>query len=207
MNEIMDKVRINNINYCIDELEKDCWIRLLNGAIKSRDPFHTFCVATQNNGEINIRTVVLRKAILLSRLLRFHTDIRSMKWKDLQSNNSISCLFYDPKSRIQIRAKGKAKLHFNDDITIDEWQKTTLTGRRSYLTHFSPSSFTELPTSGLPVHIEQDNFTLEESEIGQQNFGIVSIRVESIEWLCLNDTGHRRAYFDYIKNSYRWMIP
>lgn len=207
MTETNDQVIINNISYHLDELEKDCWNRLENGAIKSKDPFHTSCIATLNNGEVNIRTVVLRKAFPILRVLHFHTDIRSKKWKELDINNSISGLFYDSTSRIQLRIKGKVKLHFNDEITLEAWQKTTLSSRRCYLTYASPSSFAEIPTSGLSDHFEKENFTIEESEIGKQNFGIISVHVESIDWLWLNHAGHRRAYFDYLNDSYRWMIP
>jgi pyridoxamine 5'-phosphate oxidase len=200
-------VTINSINYNLNDLEKDCWLRLLNGSIKSKDPYHTPCVASLNNGEISMRTVVLRKVLPLEKVLRFHTDMRSNKWKELEINNTISILFYDASNRIQLRAKGKAILNFNDEITLEAWQKTPLSSRRCYLTQGSPSSFSEIPTSGLSFEIEQDNFTLEESEFGQAYFGIVSIQVESLEWLWLNHAGHRRAFFDYINEHYNWMIP
>lgn len=207
IDQTKDEVTINSIGYSIDELEKDCWIQLVNGAVKSRSPFHTPCVATLINGEVSMRTIVLRKAIPLLKELRFHTDIRSNKWREIQDNNSISALFYDASARIQIRVKGKAILHFNDTMTSEAWQKTTLSSRRCYLTQASPSSFSAIPTSGLTEEVEQENLTLAESEVGAQNFGIVSIQVESLEWLWLNHAGHRRALFDYIQDSYRWMIP
>ncbi len=203
----MDVVIINNISYSIEDLEKDCWLRLVNGAIKSRAPFHTPCVATIDSGEVNMRTVVLRKALPTLRELRFHTDIRSKKWKELTINNSISALFYDASSRIQLRIKGKALLHFNNDITAEAWTKTALSSRRCYLTNESPSSFSSIPTSGLTEKIEQENFTLEESEVGKQHFGIVAIQVESMEWLWLHHAGHRRAFFDYVNDCNSWMIP
>jgi 3-hydroxyisobutyrate dehydrogenase len=201
------EVTINSISFSIDELEKDCWIQLVNGAIKSRSPFHTPCVATLNNGEVSMRTVVLRKALPLLKELRFHTDTRSNKWKELQNHDTISALFYDSSTRVQIRVKGKAILHFNDEMTFEAWQKTSLSSRRCYLTEASPSSFSTIPTSGLSEDVEQENFTLAESEVGAQHFGIVSIQVESLEWLWLNHAGHRRAFFDYVNDSYRWMIP
>lgn len=207
MYQIKDKVIINSISYSIDELEKDCWIQLVNGAIKSRSPFHTPCVATLNNSEVSMRTVVLRKALPLLKVLRFHTDTRSNKWKELQNNDSISALFYDPSTRVQIRVKGKVILHFNDEMTSEAWQKTSLSSRRCYLTEASPSSFSTIPTSGLSEEVEQEDFTLAESEVGAQHFGIVTIQVKSLEWLWLNHAGHRRAFFDYVNDSYRWMIP
>jgi 3-hydroxyisobutyrate dehydrogenase len=205
--EALNHVVINNITYSLTDLEKDIWNRLVNGAVKSRDPLHTPCVATHSGNDISLRTVVLRKAIPESRELRFHTDTRSKKWQELSLNPTISALFYDAADRIQIRVKGKAELHFNNDLTTNAWQKTSLSSRRCYLTNFVPSSFTDHPISGLPEHIEQENFTLEESEIGFQNFGIVAIQVQNIDWLWLHHAGHRRAYFDYVNEHYQWMIP
>lgn len=205
--ELSDNIVINNIAYTLTDLEKDTWNRLVNGAVKSRDPFHTPCVATHSGNDISLRTVVLRKAIPESKELRFHTDTRSKKWQELIINPSISALFYDAADRIQIRVKGRAVLEFNNDITAAAWQKTSLSSRRCYLTNFDPSSFTDYPTSGLPEHIEQEKFTLEESEIGFNHFGIVSIQVQNIDWLWLHHAGHRRAYFEYVTGSFNWMIP
>jgi 3-hydroxyisobutyrate dehydrogenase len=205
--ELSNTVTINNIAYSLADLEKDIWNRLVNGAVKSRDPFHTPSVATHSGNDISLRTVVLRKAFPETKELRFHTDTRSNKWQELIVNPSISALFYDAADRIQIRVKGRAVLHFNNDITTAAWQKTSLSSRRCYLTNFDPSSFTDHPTSGLPEHIEQEKFTLEESEIGYQNFGIVSIQVQNIDWLWLHHAGHRRAFFGYTDGSFQWMIP
>ncbi len=205
--DAFNNVVINNIPYSLTDLEIDTWNRLVNGAVKSRDPLHTPCVATHSGNDISLRTVVLRKAIPETKELRFHTDTRSKKWQELTLNPSISALFYDAADRIQIRLKGRAELQLNNDITADAWQKTSLSSRRCYLTNFDPSSFTDNPTSGLPEHIEQENFTLEESEMGYQNFGIVSIKVQNIDWFWLHHAGHRRAYFDYVSGSFSWMIP
>ena len=203
----MDNNRIDYTEYNLNDLEQDCWDRLVTGAVKSRTPFHTPCVATLNGDEVSLRTVVLRKALAEERELRFHTDIRSPKWQELSLNPSISALFYDAVDRIQLRVKGKAILQQTNDITAKAWQKTTLSSRCCYLTEYSPSSFSVISTSGLSEDIEKENFTLAESESGYSNFGIVSIHVQSIDWLWLNHAGHRRAFFDYEKGSFQWMIP
>jgi 3-hydroxyisobutyrate dehydrogenase len=203
----MENNRIDYTTYHLPDLEKDCWDRLVTGAVKSRTPFHTPSIATLHQGEVNLRTVVLRKTLPTERELRFHTDIRSPKWRELSQNPSISALFYDAVDRIQLRVKGKAVLHQTNEITAEAWQKTSLSSRKCYLTLFSPSSFTEESTSGLTDDIEHENFTLAESESGYSNFGIVSIHVQSIDWLWLNHAGHRRAYFDYEQGVNSWMIP
>jgi 3-hydroxyisobutyrate dehydrogenase len=203
----MENNRIDYTTYHLPELEQDCWDRLVTGAIKSRTPFHTPSIATLHQGDVSLRTVVLRKTLPTERELRFHTDVRSPKWQELSQNPSISALFYDAVDRIQLRVKGKAVLHHTNEITAEAWQKTSLSSRKCYLTLFSPSSFTEESTSGLTDDIEHENYTLAESESGYSNFGIVSIHVQSIDWLWLNHAGHRRAYFDYEKGVNSWMIP
>jgi 3-hydroxyisobutyrate dehydrogenase len=203
----MENNRIDYTTYNLPELEQDCWDRLVTGAVKSRTPFHTPSIATLHQGEVSLRTVVLRKTLPTERELRFHTDVRSPKWQELSQNPSISALFYDATDRIQLRVKGKAVLHHTNEITAEAWQKTSLSSRKCYLTLFSPSSYTEESTSGLTEDIEQENFTLAESEVGYENFGIVSIHVQSIDWLWLNHAGHRRSYFDYEKGVNSWMIP
>jgi 3-hydroxyisobutyrate dehydrogenase len=200
-------IRENYTEYSLNELEQDCWNRLVTGAVKSRNPFHTPSVATLSKGEVSMRTVVLRKALPLERELRFHTDVRSIKWDDLLINPGISALFFDADERIQLRIKGRAVLHHGNDITAKAWETTTLSSRKCYLTLHSPSSFTDSSTSGLSEDIEQERFTLLESEAGFTNFGIVSIQVQSIDWLWLNHAGHRRAFFDYTDGSFQWMIP
>lgn len=203
----MENNRIDYTTYHLPELEQDCWDRLVTGAVKSRTPFHTPSIATLHQGDVSLRTVVLRKTLPTERELRFHTDIRSPKWQELSQNPSISALFYDAVDRIQLRVKGKAVLHHTDEITTEAWQKTTLSSRCCYLTEHSPSSFSAISTSGLSEDIEHENFTLAESESGYSNFGIVSIHVQSIDWLWLNHAGHRRAFFDYEKGVNSWMIP
>lgn len=202
-----EPIRDNYIDYSLNDLEQDCWSRLVTGAKKSRTPFHTPSIATLANGEVSLRTVVLRKTLTVERELRFHTDIRSPKWNELLINPSISALFYDASERIQLRVKGKAVLHHTNDLTAKAWETTSLSSRKCYLTLHSPSNFADSSTSGLTEYIEQENFTLAESEVGYENFGIVSILVQSIDWLWLNHAGHRRAFFDYEKNKNQWMIP
>jgi 3-hydroxyisobutyrate dehydrogenase len=200
-------IRENYTEYNLVELEQDCWSRLVTGAKKSRSPFHTPSIATLANGEVSLRTVVLRKTLPEERELRFHTDIRSPKWNELLINPSISALFYDSEERIQLRVKGKAVLHHRNDMTAKAWETTSLSSRKCYLTLHNPSSFTDSSTSGLSEDMEQENYTLAESEVGYTNFGIVSIQVQSIDWLWLNHAGHRRAFFDYSDGSFQWMIP
>ena len=57
--------------------------------------------------------------------------------------------------------------------------------------------------------IDNLKYTLEESEIGYENFCVIETFIKSIEWLYLAAKGHRRAYFSLKNNSLekKWLIP
>ncbi len=206
----MDTIAINGINYSLSELEKDCWIKLLNGSLKGRDPLGSPTVANTGAYGINMRTVVLRKVNTIEKTLTFHTDIRSGKWAELQENNNISWMFYDAVGRFQIRLAGKASLHQHDAIANDAWLKNSANSRKIYMGEIAPSTKSTKPTNGLPTAFESTDPTMEESEAGKQNFGVVVTQVNWMEWLWLNSQGHRRASFNYNENNSfqaSWLIP
>ncbi len=193
----------------LNDIEKDCWKRLMNGSLRSNDPLHNPAVANLKDDLPVIRTVVLRKVIVEERKLFFHTDIRSCKWNDLQKNANTSWLFYDIAGRLQIRAAGKSTLHHNDEISNAAWQNTPAASRKTYMGEIGPSQKSEMPSSGLPEAFLKANPTFEESETGRKNFGVVCSEINWFEWLWLNSNGHKKAAFNYTLNSFdaSWIIP
>jgi pyridoxamine 5'-phosphate oxidase len=206
----MTTVEINGIAFGIEDIEKDCWKRLVNGSLKFKDPFHNPTVANSNDFGVNIRTVVLRKADEIKKELAFYTDIRSGKWNELNLNNTISWLFYSSEARMQIRLSGSASLHQKDAIADEGWEKSTLSSRKIYLGEMGPSSVSEIPISGLTEKFETSDPTPEESLRGRKNFGIVITKVKWMEWLWLSSKGHRRASFQYNNTNEfmaKWLVP
>lgn len=206
----METIKINGIDLTLEDIEKDCWLRLLNGSLRGKDAFHTPVVGNVKNGLANMRTVVLRQVNAQTKTLSLHTDIRSGKWDALQEDNKISWHFYDAQSRFQIRVGGSATLHTLGEVADVAWQKTNANSRKTYLTQLAPSSISAIPTSGLLQVHEQNNMPLESTEIGRQNFGVITCDANWMEWLWLNHAGHRRAVFNYMPdNSFtnEWLIP
>ncbi len=202
-------VIINNLPYNLEEILADCWHRLVNGEKSAKHPFHCPTLGTLHNNEVELRTVVLRKAIPSDRTLIFYTDNRSPKINQIKENNKISWLFYDEKSRIQIRIKAKATIHHLDDIALSAWKNSRLESRKCYLVIPAPSTFIDLPDDGLPKNLDVENLTEEIIANGYQNFAVVKTEITIIDWLILNHTGHRRAQFIYEGNEIKkeWMLP
>jgi 3-hydroxyisobutyrate dehydrogenase len=206
-----DKVIINDIPYSLADIERLSWRLIYHGAIASKNPMHYMGVATYGTEGINLRTVVLRHADPDTKTLRFHTDIRSGKWQDLQADPRVSLLLYDNPEKTQLRLTGTAVLHTEDALAEEAWEKTALYSRRCYLSTAPPSAASELPTSGLPESLIDANPGLEESATGRKNFGVVQVRVHSLDWLNLNAHGHRRAKFTYdasgTLSGLTWLVP
>ena len=206
----MHEVIINGINYTLADIEKDCWVRLLNGSLRAKDALHNPTIANVNSHGVNMRTVVLRQVNTATKQLAFHTDIRSGKCAEIVSNPMVSWHFYDAAGRVQIRAAGTASLHTNDAIADAAWAKSTANSRKIYMGEIAPSLISPTPTSGLPAAFESTDPTLEESEAGRKNFAIIITKIHWLEWLWLNSGGHRRASFNYENGGLvggNWLVP
>lgn len=142
-------------------------------------------------------------------MLIFHTDYRSPKVEQIKKNNIVSWLFYDAKSRIQIRLKTVATIHYQDAITLKRWDDSRLESRRCYLVNPAPSTVANLPTDGLPENLSVKDLTDENVAIGYENFAVVKNEVTEIDWLFLNHDGHRRAQFLFSEQEVKmqWVIP
>ena len=77
---------------------------ILEDAIRNaKNLFHTPVISSHSAEGIQTRSVVLRDFIQDSRIIRFHTDLRSPKVKELQANPAATMQGYDPSIKIQLR--------------------------------------------------------------------------------------------------------
>ena len=193
----------------LDKVYSKIW-ELLKIGLQNRDaPFHIPVFICGNENTSDGRIVVLRGIDEKEKKIWFHSDIRSNKVKILKSNSEGILLFYDKSEKIQLRIFGYTKINYKNDMAKKSWEKTAHMSRQCYLGNKAPGSNTLKPTSGLTSDVENFKYTIEESEIGYENFCIVETFIKSIEWLYLAAKGHRRAYFSLKNNSLekKWLIP
>ena len=193
-----------------DEIYKDIKRNLARGVKDRKHNFHTpvFC-NLNNDGEIESRVVVLRKFDPLKMLLNFHTDFRSPKANNLQNKKSSLFVFYDHRLKIQMRIKTTSTLNNQNNIAKEMWDKTKLLSRKCYLTEKDPSSSTSFPEDGIPEHLVGKEPNFEESEKGFKNFTVVENKINEIDWLYLEMSGHRRLniIFKNERPEFQWIIP
>ena len=185
--------------------------RDLSRAVKDRKhSFHTPVFSNiSDKNTIESRVVVLRKFDSKDMVLNFHTDFRSPKVADLKKNKNSLFVFYDYKLKVQLRIKTISNLNNQNSLAEEVWGETKLFSRKCYLTEKPPSSITNVPVDGVDISLQGKEPTKEESEKGYKNFTVIQNKIEEIDWLYLEASGHRRLKItikEKIEN-FEWLIP
>lgn len=152
---------------------------------------------------------MLREFRAKNRELTIHTDVRTPKIEEMRRTPAAQCVFWDQTRDLQLRLSGKVSVHAGDELARKAWEGVDLAGRFSYLTTSPPSSEIGRPTSGREA-MDGRLPTLEEAAIGWDNFAVLVLRLDEIDWVLLDNAGHRRARFKFDSQGLvaaTWLIP
>lgn len=175
------------------------------GATDRRSEAHCPTIATLDaNGFPSQRVMILRHVDWLARKLRFHTDARSTKTSTLSERNATSVLFYLPETKVQLRLKGMISITTVGDEIDQAWDNATLFARRAYMATTAPGTAVDQPVSGLPAFIEGRQPTDEDIAPARQNFALLHVEFDTVEWLYLANSGHRRARWRWNAAATNW---
>lgn len=178
------------------------WALLDGGANDRRSGFHIAQVATIDEGGVpSLRSVVLRGFDPRSRVVRFHTDGRSRKVREITARPKIAMHLYDRSEKIQLRLICEARVHRRDTVSETAWRGMQTMSRVCYAQNFAPGSVLQTPQSA--------STELLDTAIAEQNFAVVTAQILSLEWLYLSAEGHRRARFDWNGSAEMrsWLAP
>jgi hypothetical protein len=191
------------------EILKKIWKHLDLGTLERSHPFHTPVFGTVCDDAPELRMVVLRRFWRRPPQLCFHSHVNAPKIRQLRANPRAYWLFYHPQEKFQLRIKGMATLHADDELHEEQWLATELFSRRCYI-GADPSQVSDHPTSGLPENLINGKPSPEESEAGKANFVVVTSSIEEIDCYELNVKGHRRSLFTWHDNGElrtKWLTP
>jgi pyridoxamine 5'-phosphate oxidase len=175
------------------------------GATDRRSAAHTPSIATLNrNGLPSQRVMILRHVDWSKRALRFHTDARSAKIEEVRARGEASVLFYLPDAKVQIRLQGVATTLTQGPLLDTAWDTSTPFARRCYMAEEAPGAHSDFPVSGLPDWVEGKQPTLAEVGPAKANFAVFLFEFNSIEWLYLANSGHRRARWGWADEAQSW---
>ena len=182
----------------------DASFKVLENAIENRrNLFHTPVLSTLSDSKINSRVIVLRGFDPEKRALRIHTDSRSRKIKDISENSDATLLGYDPGLKIQLKLHGSIDTHYQDKIADLAWRDSQEMSKVCYSVSESPGKKIDDPRN---YDVDSENININE---GYKNFAVINFHFNSLEFLYLRSSGHRRSIHVWETEELRsnWMVP
>lgn len=192
----------------LDVMFEAVWELLQQGARDRRAALHLPVVASAGPDGSDARVMVLRGVDRARHCLRFHTDRRAMKAAQISADPRVCIVGYDADARLQLRLHGVAVVQSGAEASA-HWAATEAFGRRAYRTTLPPGSRLAAPGSGLPAEFERVAAGEPPSEAGRENFAVLEVTLDRIEWLLLAHSGHRRAVHRRTGNGWHaeWCVP
>ena len=178
---------------------------ILQDGVKNRDSlFHTLVLSSLCDGEIESRVMVLREFNEKKRILRFHSDFRSNKIKELEKDNKTTVIGYDPNLKVQIRLIGETKINYQNEDTQKSWKSSQAISKKCYSVKGGSSAKIENPKE---VDFDIKSINVDD---GYQNFCTLNFNYTILEFLYLQRSGHRRCRFSWnAKGEVKsvWLVP
>tara|TARA_B100000575_G_scaffold13980_1_gene9964 strand:- start:5060 stop:5659 length:600 start_codon:yes stop_codon:yes gene_type:complete len=166
----------------------------------ARTLFHTPVVSSYDGKIISSRVMVLREFNLENRKMRFHTDHRATKINEFSFISSATVIGYDPNLKIQIKLQGEISTHHDDQVTKEAWNDSTSRSKKCYSVKGGSSKAIDDPAE---YDIKEFN-----AEDGYRNFAVLIFKFDTLEFLFLKSTGHRRAIHKWEKDlKSSWLVP
>lgn len=172
-------------------IERQVWRELQACVRVAEHGWRRSVLATCGPGGADARLVVLREVQAETRQIIIYTDTRSPKVAQLRHEPRATLVAWSPVLGWQLRLRGVAEVAVDGLTVTSRW--ATIKHRpaaQDYLSPLAPGS--ELVAGGPVDH-------------PREHFGVVTLRVESVDWLEVHALGHRRALFD--GRGRRWLAP
>ena len=170
------------------------------GVADRRSAFRTPTIATVGaDGVPGARTMVLRGFEPAARRLMLHTDRRAGKLADIARAPRVAVHVYDPRAAVQVRLSALAQVHRDDAVARAAWAASAPASRAGYA--IAPAPGTEVPA---PPPAPAG------SEAGYDNFAVLALTFDILDWLWLHHAGHRRARFAWPADGSphaAWLVP
>ncbi|MGF1560659.1 MAG: pyridoxamine 5'-phosphate oxidase family protein [Geminicoccaceae bacterium] len=177
------------------DIWNDAWQRLRRGVVDHKAATRHPVLATIGlDGFAEARTVVLRACDPVAASLSVYTDARSHKINELHAHPGATLLFWDPRARLQIRARVRMAIATGEALT-DLWASLPEGARAVYGGDPAPGR----PIDGPDAH---------EPKPDPAQFARLDGSVISLEALHLIEPKHLRARFERADGFQgQWLAP
>lgn len=197
---------MNEVFESLDAVLADAVARLEQAARDRRSAMHVPVVGTADG---DLRMMVLRACEAGLSRLRFHTDARSPKAQTIGKGSPVSVLAFDAEAKVQLRLRGTGRIEVRGPQADAAWAAATAFARRCYLAEAAPGTPVDRALSGLPEAVEGLMPSEDQLLPARDNFAVLLIEVQHLDWLYLAHNGHRRAQFTREPQGWQgtWVVP
>lgn len=176
----------------------EAWEVLAAAAGDRSHPCRTIQLATLDGMQPSLRSLILRRVERDAGRLYCYTDLRSAKVAQIRTQPQIAVLAYDPASRLQFRAEGRAAVHSDSDACARAWDELAPISRQLY-------QVTAVP--GWPLG-DSTPPAADRASDGRTHFGVLELTLQRIDLLLLGSDGHRRAQYQRAQDwRGHWIAP
>lgn len=170
---------------------ENLWKTLSRATVDKKHPWRVVALSTVGLDGVNSRNIILRGVEFQQALLTFYTDLRSGKIADLAHDPRVSLLFWNPRSNEQLRAWGKAIVVSDSSLVEKHWSRIPDYAKKDYSTLSAPGAL----LTNLAVDAESGGATepLLDLDSARQNFRIIQVQVQRMDYLKLDREGHQRV--------------
>ena len=151
-------------------------------------------------GHPGVRTVVLRDFQRSPAGAEIHSDARAAKARDIAHADHVTFVAWSAEDHLQLCFKGTARLHRDDEVARDRWDKLSEKGRGTFGLRAEPATEISDP---------EDQSHLPPEEQFQQ-FTVILVSVTSVDVLRLGEDGDQtRAYGTFNSSTIeaKWIGP
>lgn len=191
--------------------ETEAWDLLRRASLDRHSPLRNLTLATISEGLPQLRILILRQVGKLVPMVELHTDIRSAKWPQLQSQAGCALLGWHPRHRLQLRLSGQAQLHHQDELASEAWAALPDSTRLSYSAIMRPAQPVATPAEGQKAYTAYEERHSASSADWKAHFGVIRIQISALEVLRLSRAGQLRARFQYAgslpADTAQWLVP
>lgn len=174
----------------LNEIDAAAWAELEKAVSEPASAFRylTFC-SVDEQGKPQARTIVLRRADKLMRVMEFHTDTRSLKWQEIAANPYVTVLGYCAQTRLQLRLQGRVEPYdAESDVAQAIWSRLPAHTQKTYAGG---------PPGGARACDDIKAISAAEEAEGKANFGVLIVHASSLDWYQLHKEQNQRAFFTY----------
>lgn len=183
-------------------IETRLWEELARCARDAGHGWHRAVLATAGEDGADARVVVLREVRPALHELVIYTDTRSPKARQIEHDPRATLVCWCPDMGWQLRLRCHLELADDGLEVTSRWAGIRhRPAAQDYLSPLAPGSVVRDPRAGGATSSDDARSAC----VQRGHFGVLTARVQSIDWLEVHAQGHRRASFD--TQGRRWLVP